>query len=108
MDPDDTSLIHAVDTYSEAQYIANPHLVEILADNAPSAIDDLLRWGANFHTESDGSLTQRFFGAHTYRRTCFSGDETGLEMIRTLTKRSYELDIPYLECIYVYQLLVNN
>ncbi|MBP7847896.1 FAD-binding protein [Patescibacteria group bacterium] len=46
--------------------------METLTTNAPSAIDDLERWGAEFHHEVDGRLTQRFFGAHSYRRTCFS------------------------------------
>lgn len=61
MDEQDTTLIHAVDTFREGEFVAHPHLVETLADDAPGAIDDLLRWGANFHREEDGRLTQRFF-----------------------------------------------
>lgn len=108
MDPDDTTLIHAVDTYREGQFVAHPDLVETLADNAPDAIDDLLRRWAQFHREDDGRLTQRFFWAHSWRRTVFSGDETGKEMIRVMSARAKELGIPYLENTYVYDLLKQN
>jgi succinate dehydrogenase/fumarate reductase flavoprotein subunit len=43
MDKEDTSLIHAVDTFREGVELAHPDLVETLADEAPHAIDDLLR-----------------------------------------------------------------
>lgn len=108
LDSKDTPLSHAVDTYREAQFVANPHLVETLAHNAPSAINDLVAWWWNFHREDDGRLTQRFFGAHSYRRTCFSGDKTGQEMIRVLTHKANQLGIPYLEYTYVYKLVVEN
>lgn len=106
LDKEDAPLIHAVDTFREGQYLANPNLVEKLTSDAPEAIADLVNWGADFHKEDDGqTLTQRFFGAHSYRRTCFSGDETGKEMIRVLTARARELEIPFLEHTYVYDIL---
>ncbi len=106
MDKEDTPLVHAVDTYREWQELSHPDLVEHLSDEAPAAIDDLLRWGADFHKEDDGRLTQRFFGAHSYRRTVFSGDQTGKEMIRVMSARAKELWIPYLEHTYVADLIV--
>ena len=108
MDKEDTPLVHAVDTFREWMMVANPELVEILSDNAPDAIDDLLRRWADFHKEDDGRLTQRFFGAHSYRRTVFSGDQTGKEMIRVMSARAKELWIPYLEHTYVADLLVKE
>jgi len=106
LDAEDTTLIHGVDTFREWVFLANPDLVETLTENAPDAIADLVRWGADFHKEDDGvTLTQRFFGAHSYRRTCFSGDETGKEMIRSMCHRAQELEIPFLEDTYVYELL---
>ncbi len=108
MDPQDSTIIHAVDTYREAVDVGNPDLIELLADNAPSAIDDLVRWWAKFHQEWNGKLTQRFFGAHSYRRTCFSWDQTWLEMIRTMSWRAKELWIPFLEMFYVHDLIVHE
>ena len=109
LDPEDSPLIHAVDTFREGGELANPNLVEQLAGNANDAIDDLLRWGAHFHKEADGkTYTQRFFGAHSYRRTFFSGDQTGKEMIRVMSARAKELEIPFLEETYIYELLTQD
>ncbi len=105
MDPEDTAMVHAVDTFREWVELAHPDLVEMLADHAPDAIGDLLRRWADFHREDDGRLTQRFFGAHSYRRTVFSWDETGKEMIRVMSARAKELGIPYLEHTYVCDLI---
>jgi len=108
MDKEDTTLVHAVDTFREGQELSHPDLVELLADEAPWAIDDLLRWWADFHKEDDGRLTQRFFWAHSYRRTVFSWDQTGKEMIRVMSARAKELWIPYLEHTYVADLIVHE
>src|ERR671919_2747057 len=84
MDPEDSWQQHAADTLREGYWLSNPASVEILAREAPRAIDDLVRWGARFAREEDGRLTQRFFGAHRHRRTCFAGDYTGREIQRVL------------------------
>src|SRR5688572_7340788 len=73
-DPDDTWEHHAADTLREGYHLGDPRTVEILAQEAPRAIDDLVRYGAQFARDDDGRLVQRYFGAHTYRRTCFAGD----------------------------------
>src|SRR5215204_5457519 len=70
----------ALDTLREGEFIADYEKVEVLCKNAPNAINELVNWGARFHREKDGRLTQRFFGAHTYRRTVFYEDWTGLEI----------------------------
>lgn len=108
MDPEDTTLIHAIDTYREAVDVGNPHLIEMLADEAPDAIEDLVKRWAQFHHEADGRLTQRFFGAHSYRRTCFSWDQTGLEMIKTLSTQANLQWIPFLEFFTMHELIVDE
>ena len=50
-----------------------------------------------FAREDDGRISQRFFGAHTFRRTAFAGDYTGLEIQRTLVNRAAQLDVPILD-----------
>ncbi|MFL6391852.1 MAG: FAD-binding protein, partial [Nitrososphaeraceae archaeon] len=84
MDPEDNWVIHAADTLREGGFLADYERVEILCKNAPDAINELVGWGARFHREKDGRLTQRFFGAHTYRRTVFYEDWTGQEIVRVL------------------------
>ena len=84
MDSEDNWMIHASDTLLEGEFLADYERVELLCKSAPSAINELVNWGARFHKEGDGRLTQRFFGAHTYTRTVFYEDWTGQEIIRVL------------------------
>jgi len=84
MDPEDSWMIHATDTLREGEFLADYQRVELLCKSAPDAVNELVNWGARFHREKDGRLTQRFFGAHTYRRTVFYEDWTGQEIVRVL------------------------
>jgi hypothetical protein len=71
MDPEDNWIIDAADTLREGEFLADYETVEVLCKSAPESINELVNWGARFHREKDGRLTQRYFGAHTYRRTVF-------------------------------------
>jgi succinate dehydrogenase / fumarate reductase flavoprotein subunit len=106
MDPEDSWQQHAADTLRESYLLADPAIVEQVTRNAARGIEDLERWGMPFAREADGRLSQRFFGAHTYRRTCYAGDYTGLEIQRTLMRRAAELSVPIIDTVYVTRLLV--
>ena len=108
MDLEDKWTIHALDTLREGEFIADYEKVEVLCKNAPDAIKELVNWGARFHREKDGRLTQRFFGAHTYRRTVFYEDWTGLEIIRILMEQVNERKIKVIDNIYITKLLKSN
>lgn len=108
VDREDTWQQHAADTIKEGYFLADPRTVEIVTQNAVRGIEDLERYGMPFAREEDGRITTRFFGAHTYRRTAFSGDYTGLEIQRALLRRSTELDIPVIDSIYISRLLVRD
>ena len=108
MDPDDSWEQHAADTLREGHWLGNPVSVELLCREAPRAIDDLVRWGARLAHESDGRLTQRFFGAHRWRRTCFAGDYTGREIQLTLGRRAAEVGVELRDDVYVTRLLVHE
>jgi succinate dehydrogenase flavoprotein subunit len=104
MDPEDNWMIHASDTLREGEFIADYEKVEVLCKNAPDAIMELVNWGARFHREKDGRLTQRFFGAHTYRRTVFYGDWTGQEIIRVLMEQVNNRKIKMIDNVYIVKL----
>jgi succinate dehydrogenase / fumarate reductase flavoprotein subunit len=108
MDKDDSWQQHAADTIKESYFLANPHTVEIVARGAAQGIHDLERYGMGFAREEDGRISQRFFGAHTFRRTAFAGDYTGLEIQRSLVNRAEQLQIPILDSVYVTRLLVKG
>jgi succinate dehydrogenase / fumarate reductase, flavoprotein subunit len=105
MDPEDNWMIHASDTLREGESIADYEKVEVLCRNAADAIMELVNWGARFHREKDGRLTQRFFGAHTYRRTVFCGDWTGQEIIRVLMEQVNQQKIKMIDNVYIMKLL---
>jgi succinate dehydrogenase / fumarate reductase flavoprotein subunit len=108
MDPEDNWMIHAADTLREGVFLADYERVEILCKNAPDAVNELVNWGARFHREKDGRLTQRFFGAHTYKRTVFYGDWTGNEIIRVLMDQIQQRKIEIIDNIYITKLLKSD
>ena len=105
MDAEDSWQQHAADTIKESYYLADPRTVQVVAEGAARGIEDLERYGMNFAREADGRISQRFFGAHTFRRTAFAGDYTGLEIQRTLIKRAEQLQVPILDTVYITELL---
>lgn len=108
MDPKDNWNIHAADTLREGEILADYTRVEKLCKNAPDAINELVSWGARFHREEDGRLTQRFFGAHTYRRTVFYEDWTGDEIVRVLMEQVRKRKIDFEDGVYITSLLTSH
>ena len=107
-DPADTWEQHAADTLQESYLLADPRTVQVVTRNAARGIHDLERYGMRFDRQSDGRIAQRYFGAHTYRRTAFAGDYTGLEVQRVLSEHAARLSVPVLSTLYVTQLLVDD
>ncbi|KWX26280.1 succinate dehydrogenase [Mycolicibacterium wolinskyi] len=108
VDPEDSWQQHAADTITESYLLADPVTVQIVTEYAAESIADLERWGMAFAREQDGRISQRFFGAHTFRRTAFAGDYTGLELQRTLVDRAQQLAVPILDSVYITRLLVRD
>lgn len=107
-DPQDSWQQHYADTVREGYFLSHPRVVEVMAREAPGAIVELADWGCEFARRPDGSLDQRFFGAHRWRRTCYAGDYTGRAILRTLHTRAGQLSIPVVEDAYVATLLVSD
>jgi succinate dehydrogenase / fumarate reductase, flavoprotein subunit len=108
MDPEDTWQQHAADTLVDGYWLNDPRMVEILAREAPAAIDDLVAYGVDFARTPDGRIQQRFFGAHHYRRTCYVGDYTGREIQRMLVRRAERLGVDFEDRLYLTRLLVHD
>jgi succinate dehydrogenase / fumarate reductase flavoprotein subunit len=105
VDPEDSWQQHFADTVREGYSLSDPRVVEIMTSEAPVAITELADWGCPFARTSDGKLDQRYFGAHTYRRTCYAGDYTGRAVLSTLADQVHKLAIPVIEGQYVSRLL---
>ncbi len=108
IDPEDSWEHHFADTYLEGYGIGDPLQIELMAKESPTLVKEIDRWGANFAKLENGSLDQRYFGAHTYRRTCYSGDYTGLSILKALLKKADALNIPIDDNQYVTDLLIRD
>ncbi len=84
VDFEDSIESHFQDTVSGGAFVNNERLVRVLVENAPGRILKLEEDGALFYRTSDGKIDQRAFGRQSHKRTCYSGDRTGGEIMATL------------------------
>ncbi len=108
LDKEDCWQQHFADTYIEGYGIGDHKAIEIMAKESMNIVIEIDKWGANLAKINNRDFDQRFFGAHTYRRTCYSGDFTGKSIIKALLKRSQELSIPINDYEYVTDLLTKD
>jgi succinate dehydrogenase / fumarate reductase, flavoprotein subunit len=107
-DSEDRWDIHAADTIREGGFVGQPHAVELLAREAPDRVLELAAWGCDFDRTDDGEIDQRWFGAQSYRRTCFAGDDTGAAILRALVAKAADAGVPHRECILVTRIVVSD
>jgi succinate dehydrogenase / fumarate reductase, flavoprotein subunit len=107
-DPEDSWQAHFADTMREAHHASDPVAVELLCREAPDRVHELHAWGCAFTETDDGRLEQRYFGAQTYRRTCFAGDRTGEAILETLVAQARAAGVPYRDDVFVTGLLVEG
>jgi fumarate reductase (CoM/CoB) subunit A len=96
-DPDDSWRIHAEDTLMSGGFLNDQELVRILCSEGRPFLDRLESFGCLFDRDEDGRPSVRPFGGHRYRRTVFSGDETGHEMMNGLKREVLRRGIPVLD-----------
>ena len=108
VDKEDSWEQHFADTFIEGYGLSEPEVVELMAKESPTLVTEIDEWGANFAKLPNGKIDQRFFGAHTYRRTCYSGDYTGRSILFALLDKVKSLNIPILDSQYVSDLLVEE
>ena len=82
---DDSPELHAQDTRIAGAGLSDESIAEILANDAPARIEELLELGAAFDRTADGALALGREAAHQRRRIVKAGgDATGHEILRTL------------------------
>lgn len=82
--PDDSPARHAEDTLNAGRGICDPEAVRVLVEEAPAAVETLMRRGVRFDTDPDGELALGLEGGHSARRIVHAG---GAETGRALTGR---------------------
>ncbi len=108
VDSEDSWEQHFADTYIEGYGIGDAKQIELMTKESPQLVNEIDKWGANFEKLKNGKLDQRFFGAHKYRRTCYSGDYTGRSILKTLLKKADSLGIQICDDQYVTELLISE
>ena len=87
LDPLDTPGAHAEDTLVAGVGLGDPAAVEVLVNEGPARVRELMRWGAEFDRYPNGSLMlTREGGHHANRIVHAGGDATGAEVQRALHK----------------------
>lgn len=104
----DSCLGHYEDTLRGGAYLNDPDLVQVLVDEAPDRMADLIRWGSVFDVDDLACVAQRPFGGQRFPRTCYAGDRTGHEMMTTLTERLADTKVETFQEVSVISLLENE
>ncbi len=84
LSPEDHFDNHVEDTLVAGDGLCDRAVVESVVREAPSEIDQLVRWGTKFDLK-DGALALTREGGHSHRRIVHAlGDATGFEMMRAV------------------------
>ncbi|MCO5315949.1 MAG: FAD-dependent oxidoreductase [Solirubrobacterales bacterium] len=87
LDPEDSPARHAAETITAGRGLCRTAAVEILTEEAPGIVNDLIERGMRFDRETDGSLSLALEGGHSVRRIIHAGgSQTGREITGALAR----------------------
>jgi L-aspartate oxidase len=85
-DPLDNFGNHAADTIAAGKGLCDRQIVDMVIQEAPDRIRELIAYGAHFDTH-DGEIALTQEGGHSHRRIVHAlGDATGLEVMRAMAE----------------------
>ncbi|HQT63346.1 MAG: L-aspartate oxidase [Acidocella sp. 20-57-95] len=84
--PDDDFRLHVADTIAAGAGLCDPATVARIVESGPWVIETLLKYGADFGRNADGTLALGLEAAHSRRRIVHAKDATGAEVMRVLVK----------------------
>jgi L-aspartate oxidase len=85
LDPLDTPAAHAQDTLVAGVGLCDPQAVDVLVREGPARVRELIKMGASFDRNADGTLMLTREGGHRANRIVHAGgDATGAEVQRAL------------------------
>jgi L-aspartate oxidase len=88
---DDTPALHARDTIRAGDGLCDEAAVQVLVEQGPAYVRELLAWGARFDRDAGGHPELGREAAHSVRRVLHAGDATGREIGRVLWERARAL-----------------
>ncbi len=89
-DPEDTTASHAADTIEAGAGLCNRRVVDLVVEEGPARIRDLIETGVKFSLKKDNGRIGADYdlgleGGHTHRRILHAADHTGQEIVRALS-----------------------
>ena len=82
---------HIKDTLIAGDGLCDESVVEMVVKIGPQRLKELMLWGANFDSDSDGNLDLGKEGGHSEYRVVHYKDITGFEVERALLARVHQL-----------------
>jgi L-aspartate oxidase len=89
--PGDSPALHAADTIAAGDGLCDPRAVEVLVEEGPRYVRELIDWGVAFDLDREGKPQLTLEGAHSVRRVLHAGDTTGRELSRVLWTKVSQL-----------------
>jgi L-aspartate oxidase len=89
--PDDTPAQHAADTIAAGDGLCDERAVQVLVEDGPRFVRELISWGVQFDRDPDGEPALAMEAAHSARRVLHAHDATGREIGRVLWTRASRL-----------------
>jgi len=89
--PGDTPQAHAADTIAAGDGLCDARAVEVLVEDGPRFVRELISWGVRFDRAPNGELALAMEAAHSARRVLHAHDATGREIGRVLWERASRL-----------------
>ena len=107
MQKKDSMAAHIKDTLIAGAGICNRKAVDILVNEGPLRIKDLIKWGAKFDAQDNGNINYTTEGGHSNARILHAGgDATGKEIVQSLFDKTKTIkNINFLDYHYVIDLL---
>lgn len=83
---------HIEDTLIAGDGLCNKAVVEMVINEGPKRLRELMEWGANFDADANGELSLGREGGHSKFRVIHHKDTTGNEIERALLERANQLE----------------
>ena len=109
LDPSDSVDDHVRDTLAAGAGLCDEAAVRTLVTEAPAAIRHLIRLGAMFDPDESGEMALTREGGHSHRRIVHAGgDQSGVEVQRTLDRAAVGAGVEILEHAFALDLVTGR
>lgn len=106
---DDSAAAHVRDTLAAGAGLSDPEAVQVLVDEGPDRIRELIALGVAFDRAADGGYVKGLEAAHSYPRILHAGgDATGTVIERALVARLRESAVRVIEHAFLVDLVVDR